>query len=101
MLNLEQYGRSLEQEENELIMYNGKLSTKHLQPHNIDDSKLCSIEDPESIKITGTNIKKGDPAFNVAPPCLRSMFGEKEKQSGRNTTCLYDLGTVKQGHTSQ
>jgi hypothetical protein len=52
MHNLEQYGQSLEQEENHLLMFNDKLSGRQIQ-----DSKFCSIEDRESIRITGTNIK--------------------------------------------
>jgi len=63
MHNLEQYGQSLEQEENDLIMYNDQLSARHIHqsilPHNPDEAKLCSIEDPESIRVTGTNIKHG------------------------------------------
>lgn len=103
MHNLEQYGQSLEQEENDLIMYNDQLSARHIHQsilHNPDEAKLGSVEDPESIRVTGTNIKHGGLPCPVGAASIGYALGDQGKASGRNTTCLYDLGALRQNRTS-
>jgi hypothetical protein len=93
-----------------LIMYNDQLSARHIHQsilHNPDEAKLGSVEDPESIRVTGTNIKQGGgPSQNtisqqVGAAAIRYSLGDQGKASGRNTTCLYDLGVLRQNRTSQ
>jgi hypothetical protein len=94
----------LEQEENDLIMYNDQLSARHIHQsilHNPDEAKLGSVEDPESIRVTGTNIKQGGVPSQVGAAAIRYSLGDQGKASGRNTTCLHDLGVLRQNRTSQ
>ena len=52
-------------------------------------SKFCSIEDQESIRVTGRHIQHQEPY--QANLRLQHSFGAQAAETGRNTTCLYDL----------